>query len=148
MPDKDKDGVADGEDKCPDVAGPASNNGCPMEEIIKKVAVAAQNILFTPGKATLLSQSYASLNQVVDVLNQYPELKMDIEGHTDNTGVAEKNLKLSQNRANTVKNYIIGKGIAEARITATGYGQENPITDNKTASGRTANRRVEMKIKY
>ena len=148
MPDKDKDGVADGEDKCPDVAGPASNNGCPMEEIIKKVAVAAQNILFTPGKATLLSQSYASLNQVVDILNQYPELKMDIEGHTDNTGVAEKNLTLSQNRANTVKAYIIGKGISESRVTATGHGQEMPIADNKTAAGRTANRRVEMKIKY
>ncbi|MEO5682182.1 MAG: TonB-dependent receptor [Chitinophagaceae bacterium] len=150
MPDMDKDGVADDEDKCPAVAGPASNAGCPVirEEIIKKVTVAASNILFATGKTTLLKQSFNSLSGVVDVLNQYPELKLDIDGHTDNTGKADKNLVLSQGRADAVKAYFTGKGIAESRITAVGHGQEMPLADNKTAKGKAKNRRVELKVKY
>ncbi|MEO6316977.1 MAG: TonB-dependent receptor [Chitinophagaceae bacterium] len=150
MPDADKDGIADDEDKCPTVAGVAANGGCPVirEEIIKKVTVAASNILFITGKAGLLKSSFKSLDGVTDVLNQYPDLKLDIDGHTDNTGTEEKNMVLSQDRANAVKAFFTGKGISENRITATGYGQASPIADNKTAKGKAKNRRVELKVKY
>lgn len=150
MPDKDKDGVADEEDKCPELAGPASNGGCPIvkEEVIKKVAVAAQNILFSSGKTTLLKQSFKSLDNVVDILNQYPDLKLSIEGHTDNTGTADKNVLLSQGRANAVKTYITGRGISEGRINSTGFGQDKPIVPNDNAANRAKNRRVELKLSY
>jgi iron complex outermembrane recepter protein len=150
MPDKDKDGVADEADKCPDVAGNAANDGCPAikEETIRKIAVAAQNIQFAPGSAKLLAKSYKPLNDVVDILNQYPDLKLDVEGHTDNTGVAEKNQALSQSRADAVKAYITGKGISANKLVAAGYGQDKPIADNKTAAGKAKNRRVELKLKY
>lgn len=150
MPDSDKDGVADEADKCPDVAGNAANNGCPVikEETIRKIAVAAQNIQFAPGSAKLLAKSFKPLNDVVDILNQYPDLKLDVEGHTDNTGVAEKNQALSQSRADAVKAYIAGKGIGVDKLVATGYGQDKPIGDNKTPAGKAKNRRVELKLKY
>jgi OmpA-OmpF porin, OOP family len=150
VPDKDKDGIPDEEDNCPEVAGVAVNKGCPEIQVdaIRKVAVAAQNILFTPGKATLLKQSNKPLNDVIDILNQYPDLKLNIEGHTDNTGDAAKNQALSQARAEAVKTYMAAKGIAESRMTANGFGQDKPSADNKTAAGRAKNRRVELKLEY
>jgi|GEM_PF-3366 len=150
MPDADKDGIADDEDKCPTVAGPASNGGCPVieQETIRKVAVAAQNILFATGKSTLLKPSFKSLDAVADILKQYPDLKLDIDGFTDNTGKDGKNLALSQYRANAVKGYFTSKGIADSRIRATGHGQDMPLADNKTTKGRAKNRRVELKVKY
>ena len=150
MPDADKDGVADEADKCPNAAGPASNSGCPVikEETVKKIAVAAQHILFAPGKTILLRSSYNAMNVVVDAMNQYPDTKLAIDGHTDNTGKPDKNQVLSQGRADAVKNYFTGKGIAASRITATGHGQEMPVADNKTAKGKAANRRVELKLGY
>ena len=150
MPDRDKDGVADDEDKCPDVAGPASNGGCPIvkEEVVRKVAVAAQNILFASSKSTLLNPSLKSLDNVVDILKQYPDLKLSVEGHTDNTGTAEHNLVLSQGRADAVKKYILSKGISESRLTSTGFGQDKPIVSNDNGSNRAKNRRVELKLNY
>jgi OmpA-OmpF porin, OOP family len=71
-----------------------------------------------------------------------------VDGHTDNTGIAEKNLALSQSRADAVKSYIAGKGINADRLIATGYGQDKPLGDNKTAAGKAKNRRVELKLKY
>jgi iron complex outermembrane recepter protein len=150
MPDRDNDGVADEADKCPDAAGNAVNDGCPVikEETVRKIAVAAQNIQFAPGSAKLLAKSYKPLNDVVDILKQYPDLKLDVEGHTDNTGVAEKNQTLSQSRADAVKAYIAGKGISAEKMAANGYGQDKPIGDNKTPAGKAKNRRVELKLKY
>src|SRR5690606_20688927 len=128
----------------------AANKGCPAIEdaVIEKVNYAAQNILFVTGKYTLQSSSNKGLNEVVKVLEETPDLKISIEGHTDNVGNEASNLLLSQNRANTVKQYFIKKGISESRITVNGYGEEQPIADNKTASGRTKNRRVELTIGY
>lgn len=150
MPDRDKDGTPDEEDKCPDAAGPASTQGCPVikDEVIRRISYAAQNIQFASGSAKLLAKSNQSLNDVVDILNQYPELKLDVDGHTDNTGIAEKNLALSQGRADAVKSYIANKGISADRLIATGYGQDKPLGDNKTAAGKAKNRRVELKLKY
>ncbi|MBX2930426.1 MAG: OmpA family protein [Chitinophagaceae bacterium] len=150
IPDTDKDGVNDEEDKCPTIAGPASNQGCPIitEEKKKKVEMAAKNIYFATGKYTLLAKSYKSLDTVVALLNEKGNetLGIDIEGYTDNVGKAASNLKLSQSRANAVLAYFKKKGIDASRLSAKGYGPENPIGDNKTAAGRAMNRRVELKL--
>ncbi|MBC7889442.1 MAG: OmpA family protein [Ferruginibacter sp.] len=149
VPDTDKDGVNDEEDKCPAEAGPATNYGCPVIEtvVVEKVNKAAQNIFFATGSAKLLAKSNASLNNVVSILNENPGYKVDIDGHTDITGSPEKNQVLSEARANSVKTYLVSKGIAESRLIATGYGIDKPIADNKTAAGRSKNRRVEMKLR-
>jgi outer membrane protein OmpA-like peptidoglycan-associated protein len=146
IPDTDKDGVNDEEDKCINEPGPASNFGCPVisEEIVKKLNIAAKNVFFSTGSFKLLAKSNKSLNQVVDILNANPTYKLTIDGHTDNTGKPDKNQTLSENRAASVKAYLVSKGIAESRLTSTGYGQDKPIADNKTVAGRAQNRRVEM----
>ncbi len=152
VPDTDKDGLNDEEDGCPNEAGPTSNKGCPLPKVTQvakdKVEINAKNILFATGSAVLLQKSYKSLDEVVALLKEdaNAELKLSIEGHTDNTGSAAANKSLSQRRANSVLTYLAKKGIDKARLTATGYGQEQPIADNKTAAGRAANRRVELKL--
>lgn len=150
VPDRDKDGVNDEEDKCPDLPGDAANSGCPVikEEVIKKIAYAAKNIFFASGRYTLLAKSNKPLNEVVTILNENKDLKLDIDGYTDNTGKADKNVLLSESRAAAVKQYIAGKGIDESRLLSTGHGQDNPVGDNKKAAGRAANRRVELHLKY
>ena len=150
VPDSDKDGINDEEDKCPNVAGVARNQGCPeiKEEVRKKVDFAAQNILFASGSYKLLSSSNKGLNDVVKILQDNPELKLSIDGHTDNTGTPEKNQTLSENRANAVRDYLVSKGIDANRLTPAGHGQDQPIADNKTGTGRKKNRRVEMKLSY
>lgn len=149
IPDTDGDGINDEEDKCPTVAGVAENFGCPKidEAIIKKIEYAAKNVYFATGKYTLLSKSFKPLNDVVKILAEHPELKLDISGHTDNTGDATKNQALSQNRAKAVLDYLVKKGVAANRMTAAGYGQDQPVADNKTAAGRAKNRRVEIKVR-
>lgn len=150
VPDTDKDGVNDEEDKCPNLPGVKENQGCPVvkEEVVKKVKVAAGNIFFVSGSAKLLAKSNKSLDEVANVLKQDADLKLDIEGHTDNTGSDKVNLPLSEKRAQTVLNYLKNKGVEESRIQAAGYGSSRPVADNKTAKGRTLNRRVELKLKY
>ena len=149
IPDTDKDGVNDEEDKCPNEAGPASNFGCPViaPEIIEKVNLAARNVFFATGSAKLLAKSYPALNNVVKVLQDNPTYKVDIEGHTDTTGTHEKNMVLSNDRAASVKAYLVSKGIDESRITSAGFGPDRPIASNKTAAGKAKNRRVEMKLR-
>ena len=149
IPDTDKDGVNDEEDKCPNEAGPASNYGCPVIDvvIVEKVNKAAQNIFFSIGSAKLLAKSFKSLKEVVQIMNDNPSYKIDVDGHTSNTGGTELNQKLSDSRANSVRQYLIDNGVEESRITATGYGEDKPIADNNTAAGRAKNRRVEMHLK-
>lgn len=149
VPDTDGDGVNDDEDKCPAVAGPASNFGCPeiTKTVIDKINVAAKNIFFATGSAKLLPKSFKSLNEVVKILNDNPSYKLDIDGYTDNTGKPDKNQLLSENRAKAVVTYLKSKGIDESKLIAAGYGQDKPLVDNKTAAGRSKNRRVEMKAK-
>lgn len=150
VPDRDKDGINDEEDKCPDVPGVKENNGCPIvkEETVAKVAASAKNIFFATGSAKLLSKSFKSLDDVVAILKEDQALKLDIEGHTDNTGSDKINNPLSENRAKAVYDYLAGKGIDASRMTSQGFGSSKPVADNKTAKGRALNRRVEMKLKY
>lgn len=149
IPDTDGDGVNDEEDKCPTVAGAKENNGCPVikKETIAKVEKAAKNIYFQSGKAVILASSNTQLNEVVKVLKADTTLNIAINGHTDNTGKAETNLKVSQQRADAVKAYFAKKGIAASRITATGYGDTKSIAPNTTVAGRQKNRRVELSLR-
>jgi len=151
IPDRDGDGVNDEEDKCPDSAGTAENHGCPVVKEIKKDATdqinyIAHNILFNSASDQLTDSSYIALNQLAGLLQTHPEWLLAIEGYTDNLGNPSKNLLLSQKRADAVKDFLVGKGIAGTRLKATGFGQLNPIADNKTSQGRAANRRVELKL--
>lgn len=150
VPDTDKDGVNDEEDKCPALPGIRENQGCPAvkEEVVKKVNVAAGNIFFVSGSAKLLAKSYKALNDVATVLQQDTDLKLAIEGHTDNTGSDKVNQPLSEKRARAVLDYLKSKAVDESRIQSAGYGSSRPVADNKTAKGRTLNRRVELKLKY
>eukprot|EP01136_Pigoraptor_vietnamica_P007443 Opistho-1_new@2665 len=151
IPDRDKDGINDEEDKCPDVPGVRENNGCPVikEEVVKKVAASAKNIFFATGSNKLLAKSFKSLNDVAAILKEDAALKLDIEGHTDNTGSDKINQPLSQKRAQAVYDYLTTKGgVDAARMSHEGFGSSKPIADNKTAKGRGLNRRVEMKLKY
>ena len=149
IPDTDKDGVNDEDDKCPSRPGPASNMGCPeiAKEVIEKINVAAKNIFFATGSAKLLPKSFKSLNEVASLMAADQSLLIAIDGHTDSTGKREKNVELSNNRANAVKAYLASKGVSDSRMTATGYGPDKAVASNKTAAGRAKNRRVEMTVR-
>ena len=149
VPDTDGDGVNDEEDKCINEKGPASNYGCPVidTKIIERVNKAAQNVFFATGSSKLLAKSFPKLNDVVTILKENPTYKVNIDGHTDNTGKADKNQTLSESRSASVKAYLVSKGVDESRLTSTGYGQDKPVADNKTAAGRAKNRRVEMTVR-
>lgn len=104
------------------------------------------NCTFESGKATLKPEAYAVLDDLVDYLNRKDDERIEIGGHTDNVGKAEANMILSTNRANTVRAYLLTKGIAPERVTAKGYGMTVPVDDNVDEEGRQANRRTEVKI--
>lgn len=148
VPDTDKDGINDEEDKCPKEFGVAANAGCPeiAQEAIQKINKAAAEIYFANGSAKLLAKSNASLNDVATFLKSNPSYKVNIAGHTDNTGKPEKNKTLSEDRANAVKAYLISQGVAADKITAEGFGDQKPIADNNTTLGKSINRRVELKV--
>lgn len=150
IPDSDKDGVNDEEDKCPDLAGEKENGGCPVvkEEVKKKIDEAAKNVFFDFGSSKIKKESYKVLDEVAGILNGDKDLKLSIEGHTDNVGTAERNKLRSQERADAIKTYLISKNISADRLTATGFGYDKPVADNSTAAGRAKNRRVEMKLSY
>lgn len=104
------------------------------------------NCTFESGKATLKPEAYAVLDDLVEYLNRKDDERIEIGGHTDNVGKAEANMILSTNRANTVRAYLLTKGIAPERVTAKGYGMTVPVDDNVDEEGRQANRRTEVKI--
>ncbi len=117
---------------------------------LKKIQVGKEivlnNIFFEFNKATLLKESIAELESIYQLLTENPAIYVEISGHTDNVGSANYNNKLSQERANSVVNYLIDKGIAKERLSAVGYGFEKPIAPNTTEEGRQKNRRTEFKI--
>ena len=149
IPDTDGDGVNDEEDKCPTRVGPASNQGCPViaKEVIEKVQFAAKNVFFATGSFKLLPKSFKSLDEVVRLMKADETLMIDIDGQTDAQGSDESNQVLSDNRAGSVKNYIVSKGVSETRLVSAGYGETKPVEDNTTAAGRAKNRRTEMTVR-
>ncbi len=145
--DTDKDGVADKDDECPEVAGPASNKGCPevTAAVLESVKVEAKSIYFNSGKSTFKSEDVpVKIESISTLLKQYPTAKFSIEGHTDSDGSDAFNQKLSQERADVVRNALIERGIKAANLTAVGYGESKPIASNKTAAGKAKNRRTEV----
>lgn len=110
------------------------------------LVVTLGDVLFSTGKSDLKSGATANLNKLVAFLKQYPERSVIIEGHTDSTGSDEINQKLSEQRANAVKAFLVSGGIDDTRISTAGKGKADPVADNKTASGRQQNRRVEIVI--
>ncbi|MNI12116.1 putative lipoprotein YiaD precursor [compost metagenome] len=111
----------------------------------KVVADAIKNLEFDLGKATIRPTSYATLNKVAELLIE-KNFSLKLAGHTDNTGSRELNMRLSKERAESVKAYLVSQGANASRIEATGYGPDQPIASNKTADGRQQNRRVEFTL--
>lgn len=176
-PDSDGDGITDAEDKCPLKAGPVEGQGCPdsdgdsvydhldvcpatpgivenkgcpeiKEEVKEKIRLAAKGIFFESGKDIIKSESFENLDVLAEIMKEYKEAKVIIEGHTDNQGEDADNLVLSQKRTESVKSYLVSQGIEESRMSAIGYGESKPVADNATAKGRAFNRRVDFKLVY
>jgi OOP family OmpA-OmpF porin len=161
LKDSDGDGVADKLDKCPNTpAGTVvDGSGCPLkvpapqitERVIiteadrKVVADAISNLEFDLGKSTIRAKSYPTLNRVAALLIE-KNFSLKLAGHTDNTGSDALNLRLSKDRAESVKAYLVSQGTNASRIEAIGYGESQPISSNNSATGRQQNRRVEFTI--
>lgn len=114
------------------------------DALAKTGSVTLNNILFDTGKSTIKPESEAPLKIVIDLLKGDAALKIEIQGHTDNVGTPAANLKLSNERAAAVRSWLVGRGIAAARLTSAGLGDTKPVADNKTEEGRAKNRRVEL----
>jgi outer membrane protein OmpA-like peptidoglycan-associated protein len=106
----------------------------------------AKTILFDSGKTSIQKQSEQTLEDITAILNKYPEAKFSIDGHTDSTGSAKLNERLSDDRALSVKGYLVKNGIDELRLTSKGYGENKPVASNATSAGRAQNRRVEINL--
>jgi OmpA-OmpF porin, OOP family len=148
--DTDGDGILGSRDKCPEQPetknGYKDDDGCPDEvpADLKKFTGVIQGINFKLNSAQLLKGSYPLLNRAVKVLKDYPDVRLEIGGHSDNRGKADYNRDLSQKRADAVKDYLIKQGISADRLEAVGYGMDRPIASNKTQVGRSKNRRTEF----
>ncbi|MBF0127145.1 MAG: OmpA family protein [Magnetococcales bacterium] len=135
--DSDNDGVSDDKDQCPNTpAGIKVNDlGCWVLE----------NLNFDTNKSQIKPEALPMLNNVVKILKDNPNMRVELQGHTDNVGSAAKNVTLSKNRANAVMKYLTGHGIAAKRLSAVGFGLSQPIAANSDPMGRAKNRRVELK---
>ncbi|MBF0272363.1 MAG: OmpA family protein [Magnetococcales bacterium] len=135
--DSDRDGVTDDRDKCP---------GTPMGAKVNDLGCwVLENLHFKSDKDQIEPVSFPLLDSVVTVLKNNPSVKVEVQGHTDSTGTAVRNDKLSKARAQSVKKYLVGKGIAANRLTTAGFGPSKPIATNDNPAGRAKNRRVELK---
>ncbi len=141
--DSDGDGVADHLDKCPDTAKgvKVDEAGCP---VVSKARGVLKGVNFKFGKADLTPESLPVLDGVATALGDFPQVRVEVQGHTDNVGPANVNMKLSQARAQSVADYLVAKGIDKARLDVKGYGGSKPIAPNNTSAGKRKNRRVEL----
>ena len=118
----------------------------PLQPLEANAAIVLKNIFFESNKYALKSESEAELNEVVQLMKENPTLRIQISGHTDNSGKAADNQGLSENRAKAVTNYLVARGIAAARLSYKGFGDTQPIADNATPEGRAKNRRTELNV--
>lgn len=141
--DSDGDGVIDPRDKCPDTPrGVAVDaDGCP-----RRGTATLQGVTFEFNSSNLTSDSRPVLDEVAADLKRYPRLKIELQGHTDSVGADAYNMKLSAERANAVRVYLVEQGVPEQQLTSRGYGETQPVADNKTDEGRAQNRRVVMNV--
>lgn len=141
--DGDKDAVADYRDKCPTTAEGVvvDENGC--DKVLTEAINKQLSVTFDSGKTVVKDQYKGEIGEVATLLKQYPNTKAEIQGHTDSSGKKASNDKLSQARADAVKDVLVKEfGVDASRVTAKGYGSSQPVADNKTAEGKTQNRRV------
>ncbi len=147
--DTDGDGIPDRLDKCPLEPGPPPD-GCPKKytlvEVKKDRIEIKQQVHFATAKYKILPDSFKLLGQVVQVLNDFPKMKISIEGHTDSVGSQASNMRLSDHRAEAVLQHLVAKGISPDRLESVGFGPTKPVASNKTAKGRAQNRRTEFRI--
>ncbi len=150
-PDRDIDTVPDSIDRCPDVAGPIENAGCPN---YKKVVVKAdklelkEKLYFAWDRATLEEASFATLDEVAQALKDNPSFRVQVEGHTDASGADDHNQTLSEQRAQAVLDYLAAHGVAKDRLTSKGFSSSQPLDTNATVAGRESNRRVEFVVHF
>ncbi len=145
--DSDGDGVDDAKDKCPGTAAGTrvDSVGCPILFTEARTPVVLRGVTFEIGRSALKPDSYTILDIVAASLVANPDIKIEIAGHTDNTGSAATNTRLSQARAEAVRAYLASKGVAPDRMIARGYGPTQPVAPNTTPAGRAQNRRVELR---
>jgi OOP family OmpA-OmpF porin len=143
--DSDGDGVLDPQDQCPGTSRGVAVDavGCPRK-VQDTVTLSGVNFEFN--SATLTRDSYAPLDAVAEDLKKYPRLKVELQGHTDSVGSDAYNLKLSQRRADAVRDYLVSRGVSPSQLVARGYGETRPKASNDTAEGRAKNRRVDMQV--
>ena len=148
--DTDADGVANYEDICPDTPGEKSNKGCPIviNEVRNMIQKKMVGIEFDFAKADIRPESYSYLNQIAQTFIANPSYEIEIQGHTSSEGTYPFNMKLSNQRAEAVRNYLIKRGVPASMLTTKGFGPNKPIGDNATLEGRKRNRRVEFDITY
>lgn len=152
--DLDRDHVFNRLDSCPNEAGTEENHGCPVHEMPLVTLTRARlelmgNVFFVPSQPRLESRSFGLLDWVARIIKEHPEFPPIVVGaHTDNRGFAQANLRLSQARADAVRQYLIERGVAPERVMAKGYGDTRPIDSNATSIGRENNRRVEFIIAW
>lgn len=141
--DSDNDGVVDSKDECPNTAegAPVDQRGCEIRGTIR-----LEGVNFETNSDRLLPQANRVLDQAAAALRKYPDLVVEVAGHTDAQGDANYNLGLSERRAETVRDYLITNGANPDSLSARGYGETEPVADNGTAEGRAQNRRVELRI--
>jgi len=146
-PDNDGDAILDVDDQCPNTPGApgGARPGCPGLVVVtaKEIRI-TQQIQFDFNKATIKPVSFPILDAVNDVLVANPKITIEVQGHTDNVGQATYNQKLSQQRADSVKAYLVKKGIADGRLVSKGYGMSQPLLPNTTEANRALNRRVQF----
>lgn len=140
--DTDKDGVADNADKCPDTKLGAAVDATGCYQVLQQEVAIELNVQFASGKANIQGDASAEIQKVADFMQQYPNVNVTIEGHTDNRGNAAANKRLSQQRADAVKAELVKLGVDASRLSAVGYGADKPVADNNTEAGRAENRRV------
>ncbi len=155
-PDSDKDGVPDHEDECPDhkevINGYEDDDGCPDTGDPRVIYEEGQirildAVHFEHGSATIKEESHSLLDQVALTLKANPEVKrVRVEGHTDDTGPADVNRRLSRQRAHAVRDYLVRKGVDPRRLSAEGYGPDRPLKKGTSAEARAKNRRVEFVV--
>lgn len=133
----------------PAVVAPPPPPPPPPKETYKTVVtdkpIRLEGANFATGSSKLLSGAHAKLDEVVQQAKDHPDINFAVSGYTDNVGNPQSNVRLSQARADSVKAYLVGKGVAAQRISTRGFGADDPIADNKTAAGRAENRRVEIR---
>jgi outer membrane protein OmpA-like peptidoglycan-associated protein len=146
--DNDHDGVLDDDDECPDQAGPRNNDGCPTHGVVvwrHGRLVIFGKVHFETGSARIQKRSDPLLEQIAIMVKEHPEVgRIRIEGHTDNVGPPDINLRLSRERAESVRERLIALGVPRARLETQGFGESHPTAPNRTRAGRAKNRRVEF----